>query len=387
MILTLPNVSPPVPTPFERDGVVICSAADDRMQRLATNPGNRTARRMLARFRTSRGARYTPGCLLIDTAARQVARNAETIRGFRNICAISTTTRCSAAGAASPQRAQWTVAWTDQFLFGYFTPGRNGWVQTLGGAAQGMDDAIPASQPSAQFADPSDWRLRVDRPLLDRLLTCWHRHYMASRQRRTSERLFRSLEVAFHASLFPADGLTSINDVGTRIALWVSALEILCHPGARSVNKRDVQEVLEAAPLDARELTARRYSISYKQARHRATLPAALYDDLYWARNQFLHGMPVRRTTLHYRQSRRYVQLVKIAPVLYNVALLSLLQRNGIPGGPVSDLQLGVGANTLARYFESREGLREVQEGLIASAYERDEHGRPALPRNRPRRP
>jgi hypothetical protein len=38
----------------------------------------------------------------------------------------------------------------------------------------------------------------------------------------------------------------------------------------------------------------------------RATLPEALHDDLHWARNQFLHGMPIRPTMPRYRQSNRY---------------------------------------------------------------------------------
>jgi hypothetical protein len=38
----------------------------------------------------------------------------------------------------------------------------------------------------------------------------------------------------------------------------------------------------------------------------RATLPEALHDDLHWARNQFLHGMPIRPTMPRYRQSNHY---------------------------------------------------------------------------------
>jgi hypothetical protein len=388
LLLTLPNIVPPVPTPFESSGVVICSAGDDRLHDLEDNPGNAAALRMLDSFRTARGIRYQPGCLLIRTDAQRETRVAAALRSFRNVCAIATTTRAWAAGVASPQRAQWTVLWSDQFLFGYFTPGRNGWLQTLDGAARGMDDAIPESQPAAQFLNPRDWNVRVDGPLLNRLLTCWRRHYLTrSKDRRALRRLFRSLEVAFHASLFPADGLTSLNDVGTRLALWVSAFEVLCHPGTRSVTKRDVQRMLRTAPYEAMELTTTRYTVSYGGVRHRATLPEALYDDLYWARNQFLHGMPVGVTTLHYRHSRSYSQLIRVAPILYNAALLSFLGQIRIAGGPMVQLALGDRGRGLARYMESREGLREVQEGLIAASYPIDEHGVPQLPRNRARRP
>src|SRR5262245_51804676 len=90
-------------------------------------------------------------------------------------------------------------------------------------------------------------------------------------------RFFRALEVAFHASLFPADGLTSINDVGTRIALWVSAFEVLCHPGG-GVNKRHVQGVISGAPFSNKSLLSTRFTIKYGGNKFRVTLPEALYD-------------------------------------------------------------------------------------------------------------
>jgi hypothetical protein len=49
--------------------------------------------------------------------------------------------------------------------------------------------------------------------------------------------VFRSLEVAFQANRFPSDGLSSINDIGTRIGLWVSAFEVLFH---RAVDDRSI---------------------------------------------------------------------------------------------------------------------------------------------------
>ncbi len=256
-----------------------------------------------------------------------------------------------------------SVAWAR--VFGYFSAGRDGWVITLDGAARGMDDELPRQQPAAQFGDPASWSFDVDDRLLRRLLDCWRVCYLQRRQRTKLRRLFRSLEVAFHASLFPADGLTSINDVGTRIALWVSAFEILCHPGTGDVNKREVQRVLSAAPFDRRELVAQRFIVSHRGQRRRATLPEALYDDLYWARNQFLHGMPVTTGTLHFRQSPSLRMLTQIAPILYNVALVSMLDRLSVPGGPMA-----FGTGTLANhqeYLSSRLPFGHIQRGLVAA--------------------
>jgi hypothetical protein len=263
--------------------------------------------------------------------------------------------------------AQWRVAWSDQFLFGYFVAGHSGWVQTLNGPAMGADNHIPRQQPAAQFSNPTNWSIVADQPLLDRLFRCWRRCYLQKRDRRKLLRLFRALEVAFHASLFPADGLTSINDVGTRVALWVSAFEILSHPGGGgSANKRTVQELLRDAPFSMKELTAKRYTISYQQQRIRATLPEALYDDLYWARNKFLHGSPVRGSMLRYRQSADYPPLTTVAPVLFNAALVAHLNRIGVAGEPMDAAKLTV--NNIAQYLRTHEGIDRVQKGLAAAA-------------------
>jgi hypothetical protein len=285
-------------------------------------------------------------------------------QSFRNACAIATTSAFYASRLANPHAVQWHVAWTDQFRFGHFMAGRNGWVQTFGGPVMGMDDEIPRQQAAAAFGNPTDFSLVFDQPLLDRLFRTWRQCYLHKRNRKKLLRLFRALEVAFHATLFPADGLTSINDVGTRIALWVSAFEVLCHPGG-GVNKRHVQKVISDAPFSDKALTSTRFTVSYGGNKFRATLPEALYDDLYWARNQFLHGMPVRPAVLHYRQSNDYIGLADVAPVLFNAALVSRLNSLGVTGAPMDFSKLTM--KTMVRYMKSREGIRRVSEGLKAA--------------------
>ena len=364
LLFTLPNLSVPIPTPFAAGGYVVCSGDDPRLQNLTVNAGNATSQKLLDRFTTARGEAYRPACFLVRSNIPIAQRNAEAIRAFRNVCSISTTTAAYAVGLDSPHAAQWRTHWSDQFLFGYFVAGKSGWVQTLDGASKGADDKIPHQQPAAQFGKPANWSIIVDEPLLERLLGCWRRCYLQNRDRGKLLRLFRALEVAFHASLFPADGLTSINDIGTRLALWVSAFEVLCHPGG-SVNKRHVQKTLSDAPYTLKEVKAKRYVVSFQGNKIRATLPEALYDDLYWARNQFLHGMPVHPVTLRYCQSKHYVALANVAPVLFNAALVSHLNRIGVAGEPMEFKKLTV--KNLAKYMKTHQGIERVQKGLAAA--------------------
>ena len=105
--------------------------------------------------------------------------------------------------------------------------------------------------------------------------------------------------------------------------------------------------------------------MSYGGNKFRATLPEALYDDLYWARNQFLHGMPVRPDMLRYRQSNKYIGLIDVAPVLFNAALVSRLNSLGVTGAPMDFSKLTM--KTMVRYMKSHEGIRRISEGLKAA--------------------
>jgi hypothetical protein len=61
--------------------------------------------------------------------------------------------------------------------------------------------------------------------------------------------LMRSLNMAYHASLLPAGTDTTFYDVGRVVSLWVSAFEILVHPGGSGQANRDkVFEMVERTP-------------------------------------------------------------------------------------------------------------------------------------------
>ena len=213
--------------------------------------------------------------------------------------------------------------------------------------------------------------MNVDPGLLKRLLFAWRRVYVNGRERDTFRRLFRSLEVAFHAAQQPADGLPSLSDVGNRLALWVSAFEVLFHPGGKGkINSRLVRKALRRVPWDKRQLTLRRYCILHDKQRIRVTLPEKFYDDLYRARNQFLHGNPVTPAVLRYKRSLRHVPLQCIAPVLYNAALLSFLGGR-VPGGPSVD------PDEIQDFLEWHDGLRSIQKALLAASHPVDEFGHP----------
>ena len=89
----------------------------------------------------------------------------------------------------------------------------------------------------------------LDQPLLTELLARWQRRYKASQPQWEDIALFRSLNMAYHASLLPAASEATFYDVGRLVSLWVSAFEILVHPGGTGQANRDkVFSLIEKTP-------------------------------------------------------------------------------------------------------------------------------------------
>ena len=176
----LPNLNPPVPSPFVSDYLCLCSATDPRLGKVADSPADNTARRMLAQYRNWFQKPYSPGCLLVRHDAPGPLIAADALRAFRNVCAISTITHTMALALASKGNGQWRPLYSDFFLFSSFVAGKNGWIQNLDGPVGGMDDDVEhfAGQCSSQIGLPDGFSLDVDPVLLKRLLLAWKENYL-----------------------------------------------------------------------------------------------------------------------------------------------------------------------------------------------------------------
>jgi hypothetical protein len=163
----------------------------------------------------------------------------------------------------------------------------------------------------------------IDRPLLDALLTRWRACHETARPQWRDIALFRSLNMAYHASLLPSGSEATFYDAGRLVSLWVSAFEILVHPGGTGRADRDkVIELLEKTPWQNPIARRRSYAIGGK-AKAKRTLASRLYQSLYERRNDFLHGNPVARGDLTVRTSNR--SILDYAAPLYRLALTAFL--------------------------------------------------------------
>ena len=193
-------------------------------------------------------------------------------------------------------------------------------------------------QVSANLYDASRLTFQPDEIISPLLLNVWKKEFAetnSSEWKRLA--LFRSLEMAYQATSLPSNSRYTMYDFGPRIALWVSAFEVLIHPGRKKPNKKREQANIEkvtkllkeASWCDAR-LRRRAYLIWIERGKtERVNLILKLYRELYDARNDFLHGNRVVHSRLFCFRNERRRSLIEIAPVLYKVALSCFFRKIG----------------------------------------------------------
>lgn len=179
-------------------------------------------------------------------------------------------------------------------------------------------------QSSPDLSPTTVIRRDFDEPLLQELLRRWNARYNVDEPSWENVALFRSLNMANQASLFPGGVDATIHDFGRIAGLWVSSFEILVHPGGSGqANLTKVLELLERVPWIDKRCGHRRYEVRIGKQIARKNLACWLYRELYRCRNEFLHGNPVDTASLQIRQSGR--GLILFGAILYRLGLTSFL--------------------------------------------------------------
>jgi len=369
LLFILGNLHIPVPTPFNDQSICLCAGNDPIVQALHPSPGNATAQHMLGQFRTQFGAVYTPACLLVRRGARARVRQAATLRAFRNCCAAATVLPAYRGGHLQP-------AYSDHFDIYPLAAGHSGMIVSNSAITQGIHPSQGfQGQSSPSVGSPTNFVCRPSARLLERLLHAWNLCYLSRRRRRELVRLYRSLEIAMHAARFPTDSLLSEHDAGLRLVLWVSAFEVLLHPGAQRIRLPTVLATIRGLTWQNHAVTRQRYPVLYAGVPPVLSLPEAIYYDLYMARNDFAHGnrLPARR--LWFRRDRRRSLLSDLAPLLYwkvlDQGLDVIFPRQAIqppPNAPAGWLQTARGAQYMQQHAARWQDFRGVESALLRGA-------------------
>lgn len=318
-VFVLPNV--PLDQAVGCEIASIAPAHDHRVK--ALKRAHPTFKQFLNRFSDNFGEKFEPAVLLLDADAPPNFRDVAALGSFRDIVALSAVTHGRALELRYPRGHR--VLFGEAFAIYPWMLDRH-YKDVIGSTPAILGSHLVSSfrgQSSPTLfrtpLAPSD----IDAPLLAKLLARWRRRYEAQEPAWEDVALMRSLNMAYQASLLPAGTDTTFYDVGRIVSLWVSAFEILVHPGGSGqANREKVFELIERTPWAIPASSQRAHDTGGK-TKVKRTLASWLIQTLYDCRNDFLHGNPVDRSTLLLATPQRTV--FEYAAPLYRIALTSFL--------------------------------------------------------------
>ncbi len=367
-IFVLPNI--PLRSAIGCDIAVLAPAHDGRVT--ALKRAHPMLRRFLNRFTDNFGAKFEPSVLLVHDAASSVFREVDTLASFRDLIALATVIRSRALELRHPRGLR--ILFGEAFAIYPWMLDRH--YEDLIGSTP----AILGTHEVARFkgqSSPAVFRTQlsdsdVDEPLLAALMVRWRRRYEASDPAWEDIALMRSLNMAYQASLLPAGTDSTFYDVGRIVSLWVSAFEILVHPGGNGQANRD--RVFDLIERTAWEIPAsgRLTHDTGGKTKFKRTLASWLYQVLYECRNDVLHGNPVERSNLVLETPQR--SIFEYAAPLYRIALTSFLPLTFPEGMPSADDVNAFGAY-IADHMSFTDPQKDAEEALLTATRRPEERG------------
>ena len=319
-IVILPNLE--LRYPIEAGFACVAPMADDRVQAVAKPKSNMAE--FLSRFKNAFGRHIAPSVILYREDTPKEYFRPEVIAGLRDVLAISAISFNRALQLNYGPRAfvwsnyfsiyPWMVAKDDSGLTA-FTPAMGGFDEVRDFHGQSSPEIF------IQPCDDSDF----DRPLRTALLGKWEARFSSKESTHAEIALFRALNMATAAASVPSGQEITYYDVGRQIALWISAFEILSHPGGEGkANLGTVYDLLKSAPWHLAPSAAEEHECyNGKKPPIKGINGCWLYGRLYQERNNFLHGNPVGAQNLRLPKGRN---LFEFAAPLFRMALAAHLQ-------------------------------------------------------------
>lgn len=313
-IVVLPNIT--TRCAIEGTSVALVSAVDERVANLRTR--HATLDRFLDNFHDAFRRPQEVSVLLLRTQASETYRSAGAISGFRDLVAMSVIP-CNRASLLWYGRTVHSPLFSNSFSFYPWMLDRN--AEDLIAMTPAMLALDEVAEFSGQVSPEISTQVldSLDEPLLQELIRRWEIRYSGAHVEWSNAALFRSLNMAFHAAQTPFITAGTTFDTGRLVALWVSAFEILAHPGPEGrSDKFQVWGVL------AGRVSAETFRGQRGQRPWVTTLREAVYEHMYNARNAYLHGNQVEDGGLVLPNAA--ADLSMYAAVLYRLMLTEFLE-------------------------------------------------------------
>ena len=305
-------------------GIAIVPAFDPRVVEITQ--WSEAARSFLGSFHDGNGTEITPAVLILrNDWHRDLKDDPEPLIAFRNAVAVT---------SILPYRAQWQnggwlgVSWSEAFdyhpvrlrpdgsKFDFWTPALNSVGFRMKGLSMTPDLRVPRTH-----------LCHSDTLLAKRLGQVWYQRYLRSRDKRSSAKVFRSLELAFEALGMRFRSYSSLSEVGLNAVPWVTSMEVLASPDQKGVTKWDCARLIGQHEFSDRRLRSRRYWVKVKRGRHHMNLAQRVFVRLYEARSKFVHGDRVS-VKLLLTPGDESPPLLSLASTVYRAALVAYLDEH-----------------------------------------------------------
>nr|WP_305038049.1 hypothetical protein [Neorhizobium galegae] len=158
------------------------------------------------------------------------------------------------------------------------------------------------------------------------LLAMWKSRFIDGNDDWRSRAVLRSLKMAASAMCLssPTGSTESFYDYGRILSLWVSAFEILVHPGATGkANRQKVLDLLKTIPWQSKMAMEETHPADFGGGKtFNVRLANALYVKMYELRNDFLHGNPVEPEDFLLPNG---TSILSFPPAIFRMALSTML--------------------------------------------------------------
>ncbi len=319
-IYILPNVN--LELAINAESICLAPAQDERVS--VARSAAPKFEMFLNRFSSNFGERFTPAILLIRNDAPERLRSVDILASFRDSL-VASTVPLSRSWAMDRRRSN-GLMFSEYFdIYPWNLDVNNEYLICNTPAAGGLHEVTAFhGQSSPTLFRQSLGSIDIDWPVLEAVLPRWNKWSQNIHNEWEQTALFRSLNMANAAARMPGGRDMTLHDIGRQIALWISAFEILAHPGeGGKVNSKKVRQILQSGSVSDEFLQTQ--SLNHRNERDRLVSPLEyLCLELYGVRNAFLHGNPVSPADLILPATEK--SIYNYAAPLYRMALVSFLK-------------------------------------------------------------
>ena len=315
-VWVMPNVT--LDEPIETPHATFVPLHDERLCGIADQ--NPTLQTFLGAFRDEFGTQISPTVAMLREGAPESVRTVPAFGGLRDAVCVS----AILFGRSLTSQPQ-GIPYSDSFdVYPWFpSPQHPNHIMASTSALRelrNIERLVPQCAPA--LAERLLTIGNLDDVLLRALLTRWEDCFATGNDTIENRRLFRSLEMARAASRMPGGTDATFYGEGRAVALWVSAFEILAHDG-RHVDFKQVLSLLGRVQWLRQPLTVRDRAVVHRKQSVQTNFAGVIYERLYRARCDFLHGNAVTAATLRLENSQRPVE--GFAAPLFRLALTAAL--------------------------------------------------------------